>query len=81
MIQETESPDIIGIADLDTARFRKQRRQTMPVRSPRKRIYGFSEVARGFSAMAALCEADRCLRCGMYPNKERHKRDDVRGGG
>jgi len=81
MVQETESPDIIGIADLDTARFRKQRRQTMPVRSSRKRIHGFSEVARGFSAMAALCEADRCLRCGMYPNKERHKRDDVRVGG
>jgi hypothetical protein len=81
MAQETESPDIIGMADLDTTIFKKQRRRRMPVLPPRRRLHGFSEVERGFGIKTALLEADRCLQCGMYPKKERHKRDGVRVGG
>ncbi len=66
---EEEAPNIIGIENLDVVEVKKRRRQKMPVLPLKKRIRSFKEVELGFTEMAALREADRCLQCGMYPKR------------
>ena len=65
------APRIIGIEDVEVARFKKHERQAMPEAPPADRVKNFSEVALGFSERSALFEADRCLQCGLFPNKNR----------
>ena len=67
---EEPIPDTIGTEDIDTAGVRKRKRQKMPALPPKKIIQGFKEVELGFAEVAALNEADRCLQCGMYPDKQ-----------
>ena len=69
--EEQLAPSVIGMADVEVARFKKRERQVMPEAQAEERIKGFSEVAVGFSEGAALFEADRCLQCGLFPNKNR----------
>jgi NADPH-dependent glutamate synthase beta subunit-like oxidoreductase len=67
---EEQVPQAIGIQEVETAMFKKRRRQKMPNLAPRKRIQSFKEVETGFTELTALSEADRCLQCGMFPKKE-----------
>ena len=67
---EEQVPQTIGIEEVETAMFKKRRRQKMPTLAPRKRIQSFKEVETGFTELTALSEADRCLQCGMFPKKE-----------
>jgi len=71
MAEEVVEPRIIGIEEIDVARFKKRERETMPSLSAKKRTKGFSEVELGFAELEALFEADRCLQCGLFPNKNR----------
>lgn len=66
---EEPGPNTISIEDLDIAGIKKRKRQKMPDLPPKKRIQGFKEVELGFTELAALSEADRCLQCGMFPKK------------
>jgi NADPH-dependent glutamate synthase beta subunit-like oxidoreductase/2,4-dienoyl-CoA reductase-like NADH-dependent reductase (Old Yellow Enzyme family) len=66
---EEQLPQTIGIEEVETALFKKRRRQKMPALAPRKKIQSFKEVETGFTELAALSEADRCLQCGMFPKK------------
>lgn len=59
----------IGIENIDTANVKRRKRQKMPTLPPKKRIQGFKEAELGFTELAALREADRCLQCGMFPKK------------
>jgi NADPH-dependent glutamate synthase beta subunit-like oxidoreductase len=68
---EEPAPRIIGIEAIEIARFKKHERQEMPEAPIVDRVTNFSEVARGFSERSALFEADRCLQCGLFPNKNR----------
>jgi pyruvate/2-oxoglutarate dehydrogenase complex dihydrolipoamide dehydrogenase (E3) component len=68
---EEPTPRIIGIEAIGIARFKKHERQAMPEAPIADRVTNFSEVARGFSEPTALFEADRCLQCGLFPNKDR----------
>ena len=69
--EEEVTPLIIGIGDVELARFKKHERQEMPEAPVNERIMGFDEVELGFSELAALFEADRCFQCGLFPNKDR----------
>jgi len=71
MAEEVVEPRIIGIEEIDVARFKKREREPMPALSAKKRTKGFSEVELGFTELEALFEADRCLQCGLFPNKNR----------
>jgi glutamate synthase (NADPH/NADH) small chain len=42
-------------------------RVSMPFLDPKTRIYNFSEVALGYSAVQAKEEASRCLECKHAP--------------
>jgi NADPH-dependent glutamate synthase beta subunit-like oxidoreductase/2,4-dienoyl-CoA reductase-like NADH-dependent reductase (Old Yellow Enzyme family) len=68
---EEPTPRITGIEAIGIARFKKHERQAMPEAPIADRVTNFSEVARGFSEPTALFEADRCLQCGLFPNKDR----------
>ena len=68
---ENVYPRIIGIDDVDVARFKKCDRQIMPEVTPADRVTSFCEVVDGFSEGPALFEADRCLQCGLFPYKNR----------
>ena len=68
---EEPAPRIIGIEDVEVTRFKKRERQAMPEAPRAARVRNFSEVALGFSERPALFEADRCLQCGLFPNKNR----------
>jgi NADPH-dependent glutamate synthase beta subunit-like oxidoreductase len=70
---EELAPRIIGIEDVDVARFKKHERQAMPEVPIADRVKSFGEVALGFSEWSALFEADRCLQCGLFPNKTRDR--------
>jgi 2,4-dienoyl-CoA reductase-like NADH-dependent reductase (Old Yellow Enzyme family) len=50
------APDTISIEDIDTDMFKERRRQEMPKKG-------------GFTEEAGLYEADRCLKCGLFPKK------------
>jgi NADPH-dependent glutamate synthase beta subunit-like oxidoreductase len=67
---EEEVPSTIGIEDIDTAGIKKRERHKTPTLPHKKRISGFKEVELGFTELAALSEADRCLQCGMFPKKQ-----------
>ena len=69
--EEEPAPTIIGIEDVDVARFKKHERQQMSEAPVPERVKGFTEVELGFSELTALFEADRCFQCGLFPNKER----------
>ena len=66
---EEEIPRTIEIEDLDKSHFKKKRRQKMALLPFKERIRTFKEVELGLAEEDALCEADRCLQCGMYPKK------------
>jgi hypothetical protein len=68
---ELPSPDTISINDLDTALFKKRKRQKMSELPPKRRVKGFGEVEQGFTELEALTEADRCFQCGMFPDKQK----------
>jgi NADPH-dependent glutamate synthase beta subunit-like oxidoreductase/2,4-dienoyl-CoA reductase-like NADH-dependent reductase (Old Yellow Enzyme family) len=71
MAEEVVEPRIIGIEEIDLTRFKKRERETMPSLAAKKRTKGFGEVELGFTEFEALFEADRCLQCGLFPNKNR----------
>ena len=71
MAEEVVEPRIIGIEEIDLARFKKRERETMPSLTAKKRTKDFGEVELGFTELEALFEADRCLQCGLFPNKAR----------
>ena len=62
-------PGIIAFESLDTTGAKRREREKMPCLQPEERVRGFKEVEEGFSELAALREADRCLQCGMFPKK------------
>ena len=62
---------IIAIEDVEVTRFKKHEQQPMPEAPLADRVKDFSEVVLGFSERPALFEADRCLQCGLFPNKHR----------
>ena len=64
-------PRVIGIEDIEVERFRNREREKMPTIVSKQRINGFEEVEVGFTELQALSEADRCLQCGLFPNKNR----------
>jgi len=70
---EYEEPvlNTVDIQDVDTAKFKKRKRQKMPAVPPKKRIQSFKEVELGFSEQAALSEAERCFQCGLFPKKDK----------
>jgi NADPH-dependent glutamate synthase beta subunit-like oxidoreductase len=62
-------PRTIGIEEVDLDRFPGRERQRMPALPMEERIRGFQEIELGFTEMEALCEADRCFQCGLFPKK------------
>jgi NADPH-dependent glutamate synthase beta subunit-like oxidoreductase/2,4-dienoyl-CoA reductase-like NADH-dependent reductase (Old Yellow Enzyme family) len=66
---EEPVPSTIGIEDVDIDRFNKRERQRMSTLPREERIKGFKEIELGFTEMEALCEADRCFQCGLFPKK------------
>jgi NADPH-dependent glutamate synthase beta subunit-like oxidoreductase len=66
---EASIPRIIGIEDVDLDRFNRRERQRMPALPMEERIKGFQGIELGFTEMEALCEADRCFQCGLFPKK------------
>ncbi|MBI2853950.1 MAG: FAD-dependent oxidoreductase [Chloroflexi bacterium] len=66
---EEPPPNIIDIGSIDLARFKKRDRQNVPYVAVNERSPGFPKVELGLGEMPALCEADRCLQCGMFPKK------------
>jgi len=63
--------DTISMDDVDTALFKKRKRQRMSELPPKRRVKGFGEVEQGFAEFEALAEADRCFQCGMFPDKQK----------
>ena len=68
---ELPIPDTLRMDDVDTAMFKKRKRQRMSELPPKKRVKGFGEVEQGFTELEALAEADRCFQCGMFPDKQK----------
>jgi NADPH-dependent glutamate synthase beta subunit-like oxidoreductase/2,4-dienoyl-CoA reductase-like NADH-dependent reductase (Old Yellow Enzyme family) len=68
---ELPVPDTIRMDDVDTAMFKKRKRQRMSELPPKRRVKGFGEVEQGFTELEALAEADRCFQCGMFPDKQK----------
>ncbi|UCH07167.1 MAG: FAD-dependent oxidoreductase [Deltaproteobacteria bacterium] len=68
---ELPLPDTIRMDDVDTAMFKKRKRQRMSELQPKRRVRGFGEVEQGFTELEALAEADRCFQCGMFPDKQK----------
>jgi NADH-quinone oxidoreductase subunit F len=66
---EEPLPRTIGIEDVDLDRFNRRERQRMPALPMEERIKGFQEIELGFTEMEALCEADRCFQCGLFPKR------------
>jgi hypothetical protein len=66
---EEPLPRIIGIEDVDLDRFPQRARQRMAALPMEERVKGFKEIELGFSEMEALCEADRCFQCGLFPKR------------
>jgi NADPH-dependent glutamate synthase beta subunit-like oxidoreductase len=64
-------PNTISTDDVDLNRFNKRERQKMPMLPVEERIRNFREVELGFTELAALCEADRCFQCGLFPKKDK----------
>jgi NADH-quinone oxidoreductase subunit F len=69
---EEPLPRTIGIEDVDLDRFNRRERQRMPALPMEERIKGFQEIELGFTEMEALCEADRCFQCGLFPKRPPH---------
>lgn len=69
---EESMPHTINIKDIDITDVKKRKRQKMPDSSPKRRIQDcFKEVEPGFNEMTAQKETDRCLQCGMFPDKQK----------
>ena len=69
---EEPMPHTINIKDIDIAGVRKRKRQKLPDSPSKRRIQGcFKEVEPAFDEMTALKEAERCLECGMLPDKKK----------
>jgi NADPH-dependent glutamate synthase beta subunit-like oxidoreductase/2,4-dienoyl-CoA reductase-like NADH-dependent reductase (Old Yellow Enzyme family) len=66
---EEPLPYTIGIEDIDLERFPQRERQRMPALPMEERIKGFKEIGLGFTELEALCEADRCFQCGLFPKR------------
>jgi NADPH-dependent glutamate synthase beta subunit-like oxidoreductase len=66
---EEPLPHTIGIEDVDLDRFNRRERQRMPALPMEERIKGLQEIELGFTEMEALCEADRCFQCGLFPKR------------
>jgi hypothetical protein len=66
---EASVPRIIGIEEVDLDRFNRRERQRIPALPMEERIKGFEEIELGFAEMEALCEADRCFQCGLFPKR------------
>ncbi len=66
---EETIPRIIEIQDVDIDRFNKRERQRMSTLPREERIKGFKEIELGFLELEALCEADRCFQCGLFPKR------------
>jgi hypothetical protein len=58
---------------VEVTRFNKHQRQEMPELSASQRAKEFGEVELGYSELTALFEADRCLQCGLFPNKKKNE--------
>ncbi|MGD0238594.1 MAG: FAD-dependent oxidoreductase [Syntrophorhabdales bacterium] len=71
--QEEPALRVIGIEDVEVTRFNKHQRQEMPELSASQRAKEFGEVELGYSELTALFEADRCLQCGLFPNKKKNE--------
>jgi NADH-quinone oxidoreductase subunit F len=69
---EEPLPHSIGIEDVDLDRFPQRERQRMSVLPMEERIKGFKEIELGFTESEALCEADRCFQCGLFPKRPPH---------
>jgi heterodisulfide reductase subunit A-like polyferredoxin len=68
---EDEEPHahIIAVEDVDIDRFPRRERQRMSTLSMEERVKGFKEIELGLTEMEALCEADRCFQCGLFPKR------------
>jgi NADPH-dependent glutamate synthase beta subunit-like oxidoreductase len=66
---EEPLPRTIGIEDVDLDRFPQRERQRMSALPMEERVKGFKEIDLGFTEMEALCEADRCFQCGLFPKR------------
>jgi NADPH-dependent glutamate synthase beta subunit-like oxidoreductase len=71
--EEELAPRAIGIEDVEVTRFNRRERQEMPELSASERAKGFGEVELGYSERTALFEADRCLQCGLFPDKKKNE--------
>lgn len=69
---EAHVPRVIGIEEVDIDRFPRRERQRMSVQPSQEKTKGFGKIGVGFTEMEALCEADRCLQCGLFPRKAHH---------
>ncbi|MGQ9646523.1 MAG: oxidoreductase [Thermodesulfobacteriota bacterium] len=66
---EAHVPRVIGIEEVDIDRFPRRERQRMSVQPSQEKTKGLGKIGVGFTEMEALCEADRCLQCGLFPRK------------
>jgi NADPH-dependent glutamate synthase beta subunit-like oxidoreductase len=66
---EEPHPRTIGIEDVDVDRFPQRERQRMSALPMEERVKGIKEIEPGFTEMEALCEADRCFQCGLFPKR------------
>jgi NADH-quinone oxidoreductase subunit F len=66
---EIPLPHTIGIEDVDLDRFPQRERQRMSALPMEERVKGIKEIEPGFTEMEALCEADRCFQCGLFPKR------------
>jgi NADPH-dependent glutamate synthase beta subunit-like oxidoreductase/2,4-dienoyl-CoA reductase-like NADH-dependent reductase (Old Yellow Enzyme family) len=66
---EAPVPHTIGIEDVDLERVPQRERQRMSTLPMEERVKGFKEIEPGFTEMEALCEADRCFQCGLFPKR------------
>jgi NADPH-dependent glutamate synthase beta subunit-like oxidoreductase/2,4-dienoyl-CoA reductase-like NADH-dependent reductase (Old Yellow Enzyme family) len=66
---EEPLPHTIGLEDVDLERFPQRERQRMAALPMEERVKGYKEIELGFTEMEALCEADRCFQCGLFPKR------------
>ena len=71
---EEPLPHTIGIEDVDVDGFPQRERQKMATLPMEGRVKGFKEIELGFTEMEALCEADRCFQCGLFPKRHEQVR-------
>jgi len=74
-------PLTIGIENLDVSGIKKRKRQKTSLLPLKRRIRCFQEIEKGFTGLKALCEAERCLQCGMFPKKQNPSSNNMGLGG